>query len=92
MDIIKNRKYYFGLSVIIIAVGIAAMIINSARGVSALNYDIEFTGGVSIDISIGREFNNNDIADIIRSHTDDKSPQVQKIIGTNDVLTKKGRK
>ena len=85
MDIIKNRKYYFGLSVIIIAVGIAAMIINSARGVSALNYDIEFTGGVSIDISIGREFNNNDIADIIRSHTDDKSPQVQKIIGTNDV-------
>ncbi|MEA4815830.1 MAG: protein translocase subunit SecF [Lachnospiraceae bacterium] len=88
MDIIKNKKYFFGLSIIIILAGLVAMLINVANGESILNYDIEFTGGVSIDISIGKEFENEDIVAIVQKHTDDKSPMVQKIMGTNDVTIK----
>lgn len=88
MNIIKNRKKFLAFSIILIAVGIVVMIINMASGKGAFNLDVEFTGGMSLDISIGQEFNNDDIADIIKDVTGQTSPYIQKIINSNDVSIK----
>ncbi len=88
MDIINNRKKFFAISLIIIVIGIATMIINSVSKKGALNYDVEFTGGTSMDIDIGKDFDNNDISDIISNITGQSAPQVQRVTGTNEVSIK----
>ncbi len=88
MKIVENRKIFFLVSLIVILAGIIAMIINYSTQKSALNFDIEFTGGVSMEIDIGQEFNNYDIAQIINDVTGQKAPQIQKVIGTNNVSIK----
>lgn len=88
MDIIKNRYKFFAVSLIIIAIGLVTMIVNFASGKGALNFDIEFTGGTSMQFDIGKEFDNKDIEKIIKDITGQSSPQVQKVIGTNEVSIK----
>ena len=88
MDIIKNRKKFFAVSLIILCIGIVTMIINSVSGKGALNYDVEFTGGTSMDIDIGGDFRNSDISDIIKDVTGQSAPQVQRVTGTNEVSIK----
>ncbi|QQY78759.1 protein translocase subunit secF [Keratinibaculum paraultunense] len=48
MNIIKNRKLYYTISLGIIIIGLVTMFV---RG---LNYGIDFTGGTSIQIKIGK--------------------------------------
>lgn len=88
MDIVSNRKKFFALSLAIIAAGIAFMIINAASGRGAFNFDIEFTGGTSMDININEDFENSDIEDIIAEITGQRAPQVQRVLGTNEVAIK----
>ena len=88
MNIVENRKKYFVISIIVILAGIIAMIVNANAGKGAMNLDIEFTGGTSMEIAVGEAFNNDDIAAIIGEVTGQKSPQIQKIIGTDDVSIK----
>lgn len=88
MNIVENRKKYFAISIIVILAGIIAMIVNASAGRGALNLDIEFTGGTSMNVAVGEEFNNDDIAAIIKEETGQKSPQIQKIIGTDEVAIK----
>ncbi len=88
MKIVKHRKIYFLISAIVIAVGIAFSIFYSSAGLGIFNFDVEFSGGTSINIDIGQEFNNDDISSIINETTGQASPQIQKIIGTNEVNIK----
>lgn len=88
MDIVSNRKKFFALSLAIIAAGIAFMVINAASGRGAFNFDIEFTGGTSMDININEDFENSDIEDIIAEITGQRAPQVQRVLGTNEVAIK----
>ncbi len=85
MKIVQHRKLYFSISAIIIAIGIIFMIINASAGAGAFNFDVEFSGGTSINIDLGQDFNNDDITQIIADTTGQTSPQVQRIIGTNEV-------
>ena len=66
MNIIKNRFKFFAVSVILIICGIAAMVINTSKGNGIFNFDIEFTGGTSMQFDIGKEFDNKDIEKIIK--------------------------
>ena len=88
MDIIKNRKKFFAFSFIIILIGFVTIIINHFSGKGALNFDVEFTGGTSLHINIGENFNNKDIENIIKDITGNISPQIQKVTGTNEVTIK----
>lgn len=88
MEIIKNRFKFFAVSLVIIIAGIVAMCINGSTGKGALNFDIQFTGGTSFQFNIGKEFENKDIETIVRDVTGQSSPQVQKIVGTNEVSIK----
>lgn len=78
MQIVKRRKIYFAIAIVFILVGIVAMIVNAAMGNGAFNTDVEFSGGTSMDISIGKEFNNEDIAKIIKDTTGENA-QIQKV-------------
>lgn len=88
MNIVQNRKKFIAVSVIIILAGIVAMIVNGSSGKGVFNFDIEFTGGTSMELSIGQEFDNNEIIQIISDITGQKSPQVQKLGNSNDVSIK----
>jgi len=88
MNIVQNRKKYFLLSAIMILSGIIFMIFNSASGNGAFNYDVEFSGGTSMLIDIGTEFENYEIASLIRENSDQTNPQIQRIVGTTQVSIK----
>ncbi len=85
MKIIENRKIFFAVSVVLICIGFAAMAFNANAGRGALNWDVEFTGGTSMELDMGGAFENDALEDIVREVTGQTSPQIQQVIGTNSV-------
>ncbi len=85
MKIIENRKIFFAVSVVMICIGLAAMALNANAGRGALNWDVEFTGGTSMELDMGGAFENDTLEDIVREVTGQTSPQIQQVIGTNSV-------
>jgi len=88
MQIVQKRKIWFLISIIFIAAGLIAMPINSMLGRGMLNYDVEFIGGTQMQVSIGEDFNNDDIANIVKDVTNQTAPQVQRILGKDEVNIK----
>ncbi len=88
MKIIENRKKFFALSLILILVGFAAMFYQASKGNGMLNWDVEFTGGTSMQIDMGEAFEHEKLNQIIFDVTGQNSPQIQDIIGTNEVAVK----
>ncbi|MDR3240434.1 MAG: protein translocase subunit SecF [Clostridiales bacterium] len=85
LPIVERRKIFTAVSICVILLGALFMIVNASAGRGAFSYDVEFSGGTSFQIDIGREFSNDDIAAVIREVTGQETPQVQKITGTNQV-------
>ena len=88
MKIVENRKKIFAASLIVIIIGFAAMIFNAQAGRGAFQYDVEFTGGTSFDLDLGQEYEQEDLQKLITDVTGQDSPQVQQVIGTNEVTVK----
>lgn len=88
MKVIENRKKFFILSLLIICIGFGFMFANAKAGRGALNWDVEFTGGTSMEIDMGGEYDLAELEEIIIEATDQQSPQIQQIIGTNGVEIK----
>ncbi len=88
MIVIQKRKLWFTISIIIICIGLLFMPINAFMGNGALNYDVEFVGGTQLHVNVGEDFNNNDIAEIVKEITGQPSPQVQHILGKQEVNIK----
>lgn len=89
MNIIKNRYIYIAISIIIIAIGICFMFYNNSQGKGFFNYDIQFTGGTSIEISLkGKEFNNDDINNILKESINIDNAQIQIVGGGESVIIK----
>ena len=74
MNIIKNRKIYYTISLGIIIIGLIMWIING------LNYGIDFTGGTSIQIKIGQVISVDEAREIVDNY--DKEASILHI-GTN---------
>ncbi len=85
MKIIENRRKFFLLSLIVILAGIAAMIFHASAGEGALNWDVEFTGGTTMEINLGAAYEAGDLEKIISDATGQSSPQVQQVLGTDAV-------
>lgn len=83
MKIIENRKKYFALSAVIITVGLGTMIANASAGKGALNWDVEFTGGTSMEIDFGEAYEVETLEAIIEEATGQASPHIQQVMGTN---------
>ncbi len=85
---LENRKKFFAASLIVIIIGFAAMIFNAQTGRGAFQYDVEFTGGTSFDLDLGQEYEQEDLQKLITDVTGQDSPQIQQVIGTNEVTVK----
>ena len=91
MNIIKNRYIYIAISIIIIAIGFGFMLYNNSQGKGFFNYDIQFTGGTSIEISSnGKEVKNDDIDNILKDSINIDNAQIQ-IIGNGESVIIKTR-
>ncbi len=88
MKVIEKRNLVFIISLAIILIGTVVMFLNISSGKGAFNYNVEFTGGAEIVVDIGRDFENDEITTIITESTGQANPQVQKVIGTNQVTIK----
>ncbi len=89
VDFIGKRKIFFGVSIVLVLIGLLAMPFNAAMKNDMLNYDIEFKGGTLMHVNIGQEFNiPDDIRPIVEEVTGDKSPQITKVTGTDEVIIK----
>ena len=85
MNVIENRKKFFILSLLIILIGFGAMFANYKAGNGIFNWDVEFTGGTSMEIDLGEAYDVTELEEIIREVTGQTSPQIQQILGTNGV-------
>lgn len=56
--VIENRKIYYAISILVIAIGLLFMIINTSKGVGAFNKDIQFTGGSLIQVDMHQPYSN----------------------------------
>ncbi|MCQ2748896.1 MAG: protein translocase subunit SecF [Clostridia bacterium] len=84
MKIIKNRKYFYAISLTCILLGIVFMAINSFNKKGAFNLSIEFTGGTVVDVNLGHEYNEEDVKDLVIGVTNDKNAQVQKVVDSEN--------
>ncbi len=66
LKIIEKTKLWFGISILVIAIGIGAMVY---RG--GLNLGLDFQGGTKITIDMGAEFNKTEIDEIVKKYADD---------------------
>ena len=82
MKIIEHRKKFFILSLVIILIGFGAMFANQKAGKGALNWDVEFTGGTSMEIELGEDYDGAELSKIITEVTGQTAPQIQQIMGT----------
>lgn len=88
MSIVKNRFKFFAVSAVLIICGLVAMIINAAGGKGIFNFDIEFTGGTEITVNFENEPSSDEITKVITDITGQRTPQVQKLVGTNGFTIK----
>lgn len=89
MDFVGNRKKFFGISLVLIIIGLLAMPFNAQSGKGILNYDIEFQGGTLMQVNIGQDFDvNEDIKPIVIETTGDTTPHITKVTGENEVVIK----
>ena len=86
--IVNNKSRFFAVSILLVMIGIVAMLINGVRGNGVFNLDIDFTGGTAIVMDMEYDFDNNELSQVVTDITGQVSPQVQKIIGTNQVSIK----
>jgi preprotein translocase SecF subunit len=69
-------------------IGIYFIVFNLYKYNSLFNYDVEFSGGVAFKIDIGKDFKNNDIENIVKEVTKQSTPQIQRILNSNQVIIK----
>ncbi|MDW7668575.1 MAG: protein translocase subunit SecF [Bacillota bacterium] len=81
IDVIKNKKISFGISALIIIIGIIMMI------VSGLNFGIDFTGGTLIQIDLGKEVPVDEIREVMDTY-DNNASVVHAGEGNHEVIIK----
>lgn len=86
MHIVKNRTIYLGISVVLIALGIASMIFNAATGKGAFNYDIQFTGGTSIQVDLGKSATDDEVSALFKEVTGQAPAQIQSLEGNTKLI------
>ncbi|MBC8531076.1 protein translocase subunit SecF [Gehongia tenuis] len=79
MRVVEKSKYFFGLSILIILVGVVMLF---TRG---LNLGIDFTGGTILNIDMKQEFSTDTISDLLKENGITASAVVK--AGEGDVQT-----
>lgn len=84
MNIIGNRKIFYGISLVIIIVGLIMIV------TKGLNYGIDFTGGTSIQIKIGKMVTVDEAREIMNEY--DKNASIVHVGNNKDEIIIKSNK
>lgn len=76
------------LSLIVIFCGLGAMLYHAMQGEGIFNWDVEFTGGTAMEIDLGGSYETERLEEIIAAATEQTSPQIQQILGTDAIELK----
>ncbi len=87
-NIVEKRKIWTGISAAVILVGFAAMIFGAVRGKGAFDYDVSFTGGTSIEVNLGKDFDQAELEEIVASAAEGETPVIQKVTSENKAIIK----
>jgi len=82
IDFIGKKAWFFGISLAVIAVAFLTMGINNAKGNGMLNFGLDFVGGTSTTVDLGREYSIEEIEDAI-------IPEIAAIINSNNIQANK---
>ncbi|MCC8097721.1 MAG: protein translocase subunit SecD, partial [Eubacterium sp.] len=88
IKVVSGRKLWIGISTVVVAVGIIFGVVNGASGNGVFNYDIQFTGGSSIEVNIGEDFDQEELEALVASVVEDDSPVIQKVTSENKAIIK----
>ena len=89
---LSKRPAFFALSLVIIAAGFIGMGVNKANGKGTLNLSLEFIGGTSTTIDMGKEYTlaeiDSEVIPYVEKVTGDSNVQAQKVEGSNQIVFK----
>ena len=89
---VSYRKISYAISIIVIAIGIAFIIMNASRGLGGFNYGLDFKGGSSTNIEFNENLSLSDIDNrvvpIFERTTNSSDIQTQKVANSNEVIVK----
>lgn len=95
VKVIEKKHVFFAVSIIIMVIGLAMMPIHLVTGDTALNYDIEFIGGTSTQVSVGEgkgfdspEALQDAVKDLVIEATGDATPQFQNVRDKDQFIIK----
>ena len=77
-DFVGKKVIWFVIAAVLIVAGIATLVINSATGKRAFNYNIEFIGGVSTQVEFDKDYSIDEFNDTIKA-------DIAAIINSNDI-------
>lgn len=92
ISFLGKKKVCFAISIVMVAAGWAAMLLNNAQTGRALNYGMDFTGGTSTNVTFNENLSLEDISSqvvpVVSEVTGNADVQTQKVEGTNEVIIK----
>jgi len=91
IDYIKISKFCIAASLIVIIIGFAVMPINKGKYGEPLNYDLEFSGGTAVTMTLDQEITNDldaQICQTVKDAVDVKTVQSQKVLNSNQLVVK----
>ena len=92
IDFLGKKRVFFIISILLCVSGFAGMGVNSARGIGAMNYSLDFAGGTATTVTFDKEYTLEEIDSQmipeLEDITGDPNIQVQTVKGTNQVVFK----
>lgn len=92
IDFLGKRKLFFIISAVLVLSAPVVMLINSGRGVKALNYSLEFSGGTSTNVTFNEDMDiaeiDSKVTPVVEEVTGDSNVQPTKVMGSNQVIIK----
>ena len=65
IDFLSKRKICFGISGVVVAVGLGFMVVNGAMGKGAFNLDLDFSGGTATNITFNKAYSIEEVEERI---------------------------
>ncbi len=90
-NFVKNSKFFMIASVAVIVLGLVFLPINKSTIGSVLNFDLEFSGGTSVTLTLDEDLTDEldaDICDTVRKTVDTNTVQSQKVLNSNQLVVK----
>ncbi len=82
VNFLGKKAVFFALSGLVIAAGLIGMGVHAASGNGALNYGLDFIGGTSMTVDMGKDYTIEEIENSI-------VPLVSEVTGDNDIMANK---